>query len=70
MDRELWDDAMASMPDREDVLDALVRKRGRDLSDPKEVKRLCDSLLRRGFGWGEVREALRRYAELPEDGAV
>lgn len=64
---ELWDEAMASMPDREDALDALIRKRGRDLSDPKEVKRLTDSLCRRGFGWGEVKDALRRYTELIDD---
>ena len=67
VDRQLWENAMESMPDREEILDGLVRKRGRDLSDPKEVKRLSDSLLRRGFAWGEVRDALRRYTDILED---
>lgn len=66
--RELWDEALSQLPDSAAVLDALIRKKCRgDLSDPREVKRLSDALLRRGFSWGEVRAAVSRYVELMED---
>lgn len=64
--RELWEVALEELPDSEDILDDLIRKRCRgDLSDPREVKRLSDGLLRRGFSWSQVKEALSRYMELP-----
>ena len=68
VDRELWDAAMEDMPDSEEILDQLIQKRCRgDLSDPKERKRTCDALMRRGFSWGEVKAAMSRYAEMVED---
>ncbi len=70
--RELWDGALAQLPDSSETLNALIQKKKRgDLADPKEQKRVCDALLRRGFSWSEVRAALRRYmdteSELPEE---
>ena len=66
--RELWEVALEELPDNEDILDDLIRKRCRgDLSDPREVKRLSDGLLRRGFSWSQVKEALSRYTELPTE---
>lgn len=66
--RELWDEAMAQLPDSAAVLDTLIRKKCRgDLSDPREVKRLSDALLRRGFSWGEVRAAVSRYTSMMEE---
>lgn len=66
--RELWEVALEELPDSEDILDDLIRKRCRgDLSDPREVKRLSDGLLRRGFSWSQVKEALSRYTELPTE---
>ena len=66
--RELWEEALEGLPDSETVLDALIRKKaGGELSDPREIKRVSDSLLRRGYSWSEVRAALSRYAELTEE---
>ena len=66
--RELWDEALAELPDSGDILDDLIRRRCRgDLSDPRELKRVSDGLMRRGFSWSQVRAALSRYAELPEE---
>lgn len=66
--RELWDEALAQIPDSSETLDALIQKKTRgDLADPKERKRVCDALLRRGFSWSEVRAALGRYTEIPEE---
>lgn len=66
--RELWDAALEQMPESSDTLDALIQKKTRgDLADPKERKRVCDALLRRGFSWSEVRAAMGRYTEIPEE---
>ena len=66
--RELWEAALAELPDSGAVLDALIRRKwSGELSDLREIKRLSDSLLRRGFSWGQVREALSRYVELTEE---
>ena len=68
VDRELWDDALEEMPDPGEILDQLIQKKCRgDLSDPREKKRVSDALLRRGFGWSEVKAAMGRYAEMIED---
>lgn len=68
VDRELWDEVLEGLPDQSETLDRLIQKKCRgDLSDRKEVKRVSDSLLRRGFSWSEVKDALRRYTELLED---
>ena len=66
--RELWDEALEELPDSGDILDDLIRRRCRgDLSDPRELKRVSDGLMRRGFSWSQVKAALSRYAELPEE---
>ena len=66
--RELWEEALEELPDSGDILDALIRRRCRgDLADPRELKRVSDSLLRRGFTWSQVKAALSRYAELPPE---
>ena len=66
--RELWDNALEERPESSETLDALIQKKCKGgLSDPKERKRVADSLMRRGFSWNEVRAALGRYTEILED---
>ena len=66
--RELWDAALEEKTDSAEMLDALIRKKCKgDLSDMKERKRICDALMRRGFSWSEVRAALSRYTDIPEE---
>lgn len=67
VDRALWDEAMEELPAPAEALDKLIQKRRGDLSDPKERRRTCDALLRRGFGWEDVRAAMARYTEIAED---
>ena len=68
VDRALWEEAMAEMPEAAEILDRLIQKKCRgELSDPREKKRVSDALLRRGFSWGEVKAAMGRYAEMAED---
>lgn len=66
--RELWDRALEECTDSSDTLDALIQRKCRgSLEDPKERKRVCDFLLRRGFSWSEVKAAMNRYTEILED---
>ena len=67
--RELWDDALDSLPDPAESIDRFLESklRGQEL-DEKMKKRLSDALLRRGFFWPDVRAGLNRLgAELWED---
>lgn len=68
VDRALWDEAMEEMPDPAEILNGLIQKRCKgDLSDPQERRRTSDALLRRGFGWSDVKAAMGRYTEMTED---
>ena len=61
IDRELWEDALAELPEPEEAIAAFLQRKAGDLSDRREVKRLTDALLRRGFQWGDICNALRRF---------
>ena len=61
IDRELWEDALAELPEPEEAIAAFLQRKAGDLSDRLEVKRLTDALLRRGFQWGDICNALRRF---------
>lgn len=67
--RELWDDALDTLPDPAEQIDRFLaaKLRGR-APDEKEKKRLSGALVRRGFSWGDVRAAWNRLgAETWED---
>ena len=66
--RELWDDALDTLPDSAGQIDAFLERklRGR-VPDQREKKRLCDALLRRGFSWPEVKAGLNRLGSEIED---
>ena len=58
----MWEDALAQREDPAQAIDALVEKRLRGRTpDRQELKKLSDALARRGYRWGEIHEALRRY---------
>lgn len=60
--KEYWESALAELPEDTDAIDTLIDRRLRGAEpDRKELKRLTDMLLRRGFSWGEIRSALGRY---------
>lgn len=66
--RELWEDAMAELPEGGGQVDAFLEKKlqGRT-PDEKEKRRLSSALLRRGFSWGEVKAAWGRLGERLEE---
>ena len=61
--RELWDEALATLPAQDDAIDEFLRRRFRGQTpDRAECKRATDALLRRGHSWSDIRRALERYA--------
>lgn len=62
--RELWDDALSQLPDSADAIDRFLQKKlsGRT-PDRTALKKLSDTLLRRGFSWSDIRPALNRLGE-------
>ena len=66
--KELWDEAMAQMPAQDDTIDRLLRSRLRGgETDRAALKRASDFLLRKGYGWDEIKSALERYHADIED---
>lgn len=68
IDRELWEEALAELPEGHDAIDRFIelKLKGR-VPEQKELKRVTDALLRRGFSWEEVRGALARYSSAIEE---
>ena len=60
--RELWSDALEQAVSPESVLDEFLRRKlaGRE-ADAAQLKKVSDALARRGYSWGEIRDALHRY---------
>ncbi len=61
--KDLWDDALAEMPEDTDNIDRLLaaKLRGRDIRDRKERDKAAAALFRRGYSWDDIRAALNRY---------
>ena len=60
--KELWDAALAEMPEQDETVDRLLRARlsGADPDDRAALKKAADALLRRGYGWDEISAAVER----------
>ena len=66
--RELWDDALAWMPDPEEAIDRFLTTKLRGKTpDRATLQRLSAALQRRGFSWQDIRPALARLDREPED---
>ena len=60
----LLDDALQELPEQDEQIDALLRRRLRsDTPDRDELRRASDYLYRRGFGRDEIRAAIARYQD-------
>jgi regulatory protein len=68
--KDCWEEAMEEAQPVGRGIDQFLaaRLRGKDPNDPKEIKRVSDALMRRGFSWSDIREGLRRYgADLEQE---
>ena len=59
--RELWDEALAQMPDMDDALDDFLQKKLCGSTDRDDVQKAAQAAARRGFSWSEIKAALQRY---------
>lgn len=59
--RELWEDALESMPVNESKIDKFIAARLDDPQDRDQLRKLSNALFRRGFSWDEIRAALERF---------
>ena len=66
--KELWEAAMADLPVDPEQIDAfLERKLHGSPPDETEKRRLTAALLRRGFGWEDIKSAWNRYGLSTEE---
>ena len=61
IDHELWDAALAELPEMDDTVDRLFAAKLRGDASPENLQRTQNYLLRRGFSWEEIRAAAERY---------
>lgn len=61
--RDLWEDALAELPDEEEAIGRLLAARVKGVPDRDQARKLADFLQRRGFGHEKIRAALERYLE-------
>ena len=66
--KDLWDEAMEQMPQQDDTIDRLLRSKLKsDAPDRAELKKATDFLLRKGYGWDEIKSAVARYTSEIEE---
>ncbi len=66
--QELWEDAMADLPEPDDAIDSFLQARLRGQEpDEKELRRVTDALARRGHSWSDIKAGLSRYRERLEE---
>ena len=61
--RELWEDALLVSEGYEDAAQEFLEKKLRGSRDKNELRRVTDTLCRRGFSYSDACEAVRRYLE-------
>ena len=60
IDRDLWDEALTEMPDTAGTLDRLIRSKLKAPEDRDEILKVSAAMVRRGYSWDEVRQAIDR----------
>lgn len=67
--KELWEDAIESLPEDDERIDAILERRLKDPNDKDEVRKAANYLFRRGYRWDDIRSAIARYSDsyFPED---
>lgn len=58
---ELWDEALCEMPEQDDRLRSFIASRLTDPDDKVQVRKISNTLFRRGYSWDEIRHAINQY---------
>ena len=67
--KEFWDEALEQLPEQDEEIDRFLEKRLRAAApdDRAAIKKASDALLRRGFSWEEIKEAIERWRAANEE---
>jgi len=65
--RDMWDDALGGIDNMGEAAYDFLEKKLRGSRDKADIRRASDALYRRGFSYGEAREAVSRYLENTEE---
>ena len=65
--KQYWDEALEDYPDQTESIEKFLRSRLNEDSDPKQVKRAVDALIRRGHNYGTIRRVLNDLSFDSED---
>ena len=61
--KELWENVLADYPNQTEKILAFLETKLGDNWDERDLRRVTDSLLRRGHSYQEIRRALQAYSE-------
>ena len=67
VDRDYWDEALASASGSDEKLMSYIRSHLRDPDDRDQKRKVSAALYRRGYSWDEIRSALGRFSSGSED---
>jgi len=59
--RDLWEEALAGLEEPSDTIRRFLEKKLTDPQDRKQVKKVSDALIRRGFTWGQVSAGMESF---------
>ena len=61
--RQYWEQALAGLESPDDWLADFLARKIQDPEDPAQIKKASDALVRRGFSWQEVSQAVSRFLD-------
>lgn len=61
--RQYWEQALAGLEPPDDWLADFLARKVQDPEDPAQIKKASDALVRRGFSWQEVSQAVSRFLD-------
>ncbi len=59
--RDYWEEALAELEEPTDSIRRFLEKKLTDPQDRKQVKKVSDALIRRGFTWGQVSAGIESF---------
>ena len=59
--RDYWEEALAGLEEPDDSIRRFLEKKLTDPQDRKQVKKVSDALIRRGFTWGQVSRGIESF---------
>jgi len=65
--KQYWEEALADYPDQSERIEAFLRQRLDEDSDPRQIKRAVDALIRRGHSYSTIRRVLNELSFDSED---